>query len=259
MKRDMIKIGDIDLELHEAGEGPPLLLLHSGQGFSPDDPYVGMLAKHYRVIAPSHPGFGYSSLPEWMDAIDDIAHVYVALIDRLDLPSIHIVGCSIGGWIAAEIATKIMRRIDKLIVVGPEGVKTGRRDELDIPDIFAVSQEAMNRMRFHDPVKAHVDLSKLSQEQMRVIARNAETLSLLVWEPYMHNPKLRHRLHCLTMPTLFLRGASDGLVTADYLERYAQLVPGALIETIPEAGHLPHIERPEAFVAAVTSFFGRGA
>jgi pimeloyl-ACP methyl ester carboxylesterase len=93
---------------------------------------------------------------------------------------------------------------------------------------------------------------------MRIIARNNETLALLVWEPYMHNPKLKHRLHRLTMPVLFMRGASDGLVSAAYLERYAKLVPGARIATIAEAGHLPHIEQPKAFAASLAAFLGQG-
>jgi pimeloyl-ACP methyl ester carboxylesterase len=75
----------------------------------------------------------------------------------------------------------------------------------------------------------------------------------------MHNPKLNHRLHRLTMPVLFMRGASDGLISAAYLERYAKLVPGARIATIPEAGHLPHIEQPERFVAALAAFLEQGA
>ena len=77
-----MKLGDIDLELHEVGSGPPLLFLHSGQGFVPDQPFVGMLAKRNRLIAPSHPGFGKSSLPDWLDSVDDIAHVYLELMDR---------------------------------------------------------------------------------------------------------------------------------------------------------------------------------
>lgn len=257
--RQILKLGEIDLELHESGEASPLLFLHSGAGFSPDDTFVGLLAARHRVIAPSHPGFGYSSLPDWLDKIDDIAHVYLELLDRLALQGVTVVGASIGGWIAAELATKSPERIAKLVLVGPVGVKTGGPKQLDIPDIFAHSTEALDRMRFHDPAKAKIDLSKLSEEQMRVIARNNETLALLVWEPYMHNPKLKHRLHRLTMPVLFMRGASDGLVSAEYLERYAQLVPGARIATIAEAGHLPHIEQPKAFAAALQTFLGQGA
>lgn len=259
MKRQMLKLGDVELELHETGEGSPLLFLHSGQGFAPEDPYVALLGKRYRLIAPSHPGFGYSGLPDWIDSIDDIAHIYLELLDRLELTRVKLVGCSIGGWIAAELATKIPDRIEKLALVAPVGVKTGSVTKLDIPDIFNLSQDAMAKARFHDPSKAKVDLAKLSEEQVRVIARNSETLALLVWEPYMHNPKLKHRLHRLTMPVLFLRGSSDGLVSAEYLDRYAKLVPGARVETIAEAGHLPQIEQPQAFVSKINAFLGQGA
>jgi pimeloyl-ACP methyl ester carboxylesterase len=255
----MLKLGEIELELHESGTGSPLLFLHSGAGFSPEDAFVGLLAERHRVIAPSHPGFGYSSLPDWIDSIDDVAHVYLEMMDHLDLRRVTLVGASIGGWIAAEIATKTPARFDKIALVGPVGVKTGGPKQLDIPDIFAHSAEAIDRMRFHDPERAKIDLTKLSEEQMRVIARNNETLALLVWEPYMHNPKLKHRLHRLTMPVLFMRGASDGLVSADYLDRYAKLVPGARVATIAEAGHLPHIEQPKAFAAALETFLSQGA
>ena len=254
----MLKLGEIELELHEAGDGPPLLFLHSGGGFEPEDAFVAMLARRYRLIAPSHPGFGHSSLPDWMDSIDDIAHVHLELMDRLDLRRVKMIGCSIGGWIAAELATKTPEKIEKLVLVGPEGVKTGRRDQLDIPDIFALPQEEMARLRFHDPAKAKIDLAKLSPEQLRIMARNNESLALLVWEPYMHNPKLAHRLHRLTMPVLMMRGASDGLVSAEYLARYAKLVPQARIETIEAAGHLPQLEQPEAFVQKIVAFFNEG-
>jgi pimeloyl-ACP methyl ester carboxylesterase len=255
----MIKLGDIDLELHEVGNGPTLLFLHSGQGFVPDQAFVGMLAKRYRLIAPSHPGFGKSSLPDWLDSVDDIAHAYLELMDRLDLRAAKVMGCSIGGWIAADLASKAPERVEKLILVAPEGVKTGSPFKLDIPDIFAMSQEQMMKALFHDPAKGRVDLSKLSQEQLTIMARNRETTALLVWEPYMHNPKLKHRLHRLAMPVLFMRGESDGLVSAEYLAKYAKLVPHARIETIAAAGHAPQFEQPEAFVAAVTSFLEQGA
>src|SRR5579862_2833314 len=255
----MLKLGSVELEVHEAGDGPPLLFLHSGRGFRPDEPFVAMLAKKYRFIAPSHPGFGASSLPEWIDSVDDIAHIHLELMDRLDLPRAKIIGCSIGGWIAAELATKSPERVEKLVLVGPEGVKLGGRDKLDIPDIFAMPPEQFAKLTYHDPAKEKVDYAKLSPEQLTVIARNNETLALLVWEPYMHNPKLRHRLHRVDMPVLFMRGESDGLVTADYLAKYAKLVPNGRIETIAAAGHSPQVEQPEAFVAKVTSFFEQGA
>ena len=98
-------------------------------------------------------------------------------------------------------------------------------------------REKLDRLRFHDPANNPVDLASLSDEELHTVARNSETLALLTWEPYMHNPKLKHRLHRVTAPTLFLRGASDGIVSAEYLERYAALLPQARIETIAQAGH----------------------
>jgi pimeloyl-ACP methyl ester carboxylesterase len=250
----MISLAGTSVELFEDGDGTPLLFLHSAQGFVPEQPYVGMLAKRRRLIAPSHPGFGKSELPDWLDTCDDIAHMYLELMDRLGLGKVDLIGCSLGGWIAAEMASKAPERLRKLVLVAPVGVKTGPVDKLDIPDIFAMPQEKVNQLLFHDPAKANIDFSKLSDEQLAIIARNRETLALLVWEPWMHNPKLKHRLHRIGCPTLFLRGESDGLVTADYLARYARLIPNARIETVPNAGHAVQGEQPEAFVSKLLGF-----
>jgi pimeloyl-ACP methyl ester carboxylesterase len=175
-------------------------------------------------------------------------------MDRLGLDRVDLVGASIGGWIAAEMASKAPERFKKLVLVAPVGVKTGPVDKLDIPDIFAMPQEKVNALLFHDPAKFQFDPSNMSDEQLTIVARNRETLALLVWEPWMHNPKLKHRLHRAKMPTLFLRGESDGLVTNDYLERYAALIPGARIETVAKAGHAVQAEQPDAFAAKVMGF-----
>jgi pimeloyl-ACP methyl ester carboxylesterase len=247
-------IAGIDLELIERGEGAPLLYLHGGGGIASDRSFLDLLAKTRRVIAPSHPGFGKSSLPDWLDSVDDIAHVYLELMDRLGLTRTDVVGFSIGGWIAAEIATKVPERIKRLVLIGPVGVKTGTPDKLDIPDVFAMPREKLDRLRFHDPEKHAADLSAVPDDQLLVVARNRETLALLTWEPYMHNPKLPHRLHRLNVPALLIRGASDGIVSAEYLERYAALIPDARIDTIAAAGHLPQVEQPTATAARVLEF-----
>jgi pimeloyl-ACP methyl ester carboxylesterase len=247
-------IAGIDLELIERGQGAPLLYLHGGGGIASDLSFLDLLAETRRVIAPSHPGFGKSSLPDWLDSVDDIAHIYLELMDHLDLTRTDIVGFSIGGWIAAEIATKVPERINRLVLIGPVGVKTGTPDKLDIPDVFAMPREKLDRLRFHDPAKHAADLSAVPDDELLIVARNRETLALLTWEPYMHNPKLPHRLHRLNVPALLIRGASDGLVSAEYLERYAALIPNTRIETIAAAGHLPQVEQPTATAAKVLQF-----
>ena len=250
----MIAIAGVDLDIFEAGEGPPLLFLHSAQGFAPEHPYVAPLSARHRFIAPSHPGFGKSSLPDWIDAVDDIAYIYLELLDHLNLQQVDLIGCSIGGWVAAELATKAPERVHRLVMVGPVGVKTGPLDRLDIPDVFAIPQSDLESLLFHDPARMRLEPSRLTDEQLAISVRNRETLALLAWEPYMHNPKLPHRLHRVTAPTLFVRGASDGLVSAAYIDSYARLLPNARTATIAAAGHAPQVEQPEAFARTVLAF-----
>jgi pimeloyl-ACP methyl ester carboxylesterase len=259
MQRETIAIAGVELEMFEQGDGPPILFLHNTRGFAPEHPYVRLLSARHRLIAPSHPGFGTSSLPDWIDAVDDIAYIYLELLDRLGLAQADVIGCSIGGWIAAELATKSPASVRRMVLVGPEGVKTGPSDRLDIPDIFALPQADLDGLMFHDPERMRIDPSQLTDEQIAVSVRNRETLALLAWEPYMHNPKLRHRLHRVLAPVLFLRGESDGLISAEYLAAYARLLPDARTDTIAAAGHAPHLEQPEAFAAKVLAFLDAGA
>jgi pimeloyl-ACP methyl ester carboxylesterase len=152
------------------------------------------------------------------------------------------------------MATKVPERIGKLVLVGPVGVKVGPPDKLDIPDIWALPQDDLDRLLHHAPERMRADPAKLSDEQLGIMLRNRETLALLTWEPWMHNPKLKHRLHRVKAPALFVRGASDGLVSAQYLDAYARLLPAARTLTIPAAGHAPHLEQPEAFAKAALAF-----
>src|SRR5262249_2633452 len=250
----MISIAGVELEMFERGRGAPILYLHGGAGIGLDGPFLELIAQGRRVIAPSHPGFGKSSLPDWLDNMDDIAHIDLELMDRLAIARADVCCVSLGGWVEREVATKVPEEIERLVLIGPVGVKTGKPDKLDIPDIFAMPREKLDRLRFHDPGKNPVDLAKLGDDELQLVARNSETLALLTWEPYMHNPKLRHRLHRVEAPTLLLRGASDGLVSAEYLERFAALLPNATLETIAAAGHLPHVEQPAATAAKILKF-----
>ncbi len=254
MKITTVKIAGIDLELFESGAGAPLLWLHGAPGFNPAHAFVPLVAARRRLIAPSHPGFGKSSLPDWLDSVEDIVHVYLELLDRLNLKQVDVVGTSLGGWIAADIASKVPERIRKLVLVAPVGVKIGPSDKLDIPDIFAMPQEEASKLLYHDPAKMKVDIAKMSDEELSAMFRNRETLALLVWEPWMHNPKLKRRLHRAAMPALFVRGESDGLVSAEYLAGYAKLLPNVRTVTIPAAGHAPQQEQPQALVKAVLEF-----
>ncbi len=246
-KRRVMEIGGVELELHEGGDGPPLLYLHSGGGFRPQHPAMPLLMERHRVIAPSHPGFGHSSLPDWMNSVDDFAHVYLELMQRLDLRDTLLIGASIGGWVAAELAAWNTSRLSRLVLIGPSGIKVGSRDQLDIPDIFAMAPDEFEKRLFRNPEKFHPDFTKMDEAALQVVARNRQTMALIAWEPYLHNPKLRRRLQTIDVPTLVVRGAYDGLISAEYAKAYTDLIPGAVYREIAEAGHAPDVEQAQEF------------
>jgi pimeloyl-ACP methyl ester carboxylesterase len=247
--------GSVPLTYLELGEGAPILVLHGAGGLPENAPFLGRLAQHGRVLAPTHPGFGRSELPDWIDSVDDLAYIYLDLMEAFDLREVTVIGCSMGGWVAAEIAVKSTARIARLVLVDPIGIKVSDRLTRDIIDIFATDAAELERIAVHDPRNA-LDLTTLSDEALELIARNREAAALFLWEPYAHDPKLPRRLHRIDVPTLLLWGESDRIVTPAYGRAYAKLIPHARFELIPAAGHAPHIEQPDAFVKHVVQFLG---
>jgi pimeloyl-ACP methyl ester carboxylesterase len=249
-----ITVRGLELEVVHRGTGPALLLLHGAGGIDPRAEFFDLLARHFEVVAPSHPGLGNSPLPDLFDSVDDLAYVYLDLLEQFDLREVTLAGFSLGGWIAAEVAVRCAHRLSRLILVGPVGIKAGDRETRDIPDIFALAPAEVTRLVYHDPRKAAADYAAMSDEQLRIIARNRQSLALYTWEPYMHNPKLRYHLGRLKLPVLLIRGASDGLVSQQYIEAYRAAISGARIEVIAEAGHAPQIEQPRALVERILAF-----
>lgn len=247
--------GSVPLTYLESGAGPPILVLHGAGGLPEGAPFLERLAEHGRVIVPTHPGFGRSELPDWIDSVDDLAYLYLDLLESLDLRDVTVIGCSMGGWLAAEIAVKSTARIARLVLVDPIGIKVSDRLTRDIIDIFATDPVELERIAVHDPRNA-LDLAALSDEALELMARNREAAALYLWEPYAHDPKLPRRLHRIDVPTLLLWGESDRIVTPAYGRAYAELIPRARFELIPAAGHAPHIEQPDAFIEHVVKFLG---
>jgi len=249
-------VAEVELELFDSGQGRPVLFLHGSEGFDWRQPFVALLSDKRRIVAPSHPGFGKSGLPDWLDSVDDIAHLYLELMDILKLDGVDLVGCSIGGWIAAEMATKSPERFRRLVLVGPVGIKVGPSDKLDIPDIYAMPESEVQKLLYDDPERMKPDTAKMSDDELAAMFRARETLALLTWEPWMHNPKLRRRLQRVAAPVLFIRGESDGLVSQTYLDAYSRMLPDARTLTIKAAGHMPQLEQPAVFATAILEFLG---
>jgi pimeloyl-ACP methyl ester carboxylesterase len=251
----MFSLGRVSVDVVERGAGAPLVLLHGIEGPEAQAVLIDLMAKEMRVIAPAHPGFGASPLPDWIDHVDDLVYLYLDLFAALKLKDILLVGSGLGGWIAAEIAVRTTERLARLVLIGAVGIKPGGRESRDIPDIYALPPEQVARLMYHDPSRA-ADFATLPDEAAERVARHRESAALYLWEPYMHNPKLPHRLHRIDIPTLFLRGGSDGVVSHTYAEAYCAAIPGARLETIPEAGHFPELEQPRAVAQRIVAFAG---
>lgn len=252
-KTEKISLQGVDVEVVRKGSGPPLLLLHGGGGPLAGEPFADRLAERFEIVAPTHPGFNGTKIPDHFDGMPDLVFLYLDLLDALKLEAPVVMGMSMGGWLAAELAVLPGTNFSRLILVDAVGVKIGGPTDRDIADLFGMPPQEATRLMWHDPARAPAT-DGLPDEAFEMMAANRLALGLYTWEPFMHNPKLRHRLHRIAAPTLVIWGASDGLVKPDYGKAYAGLIPGARFVVIPEAGHLPHLEQPEAFVSQVLAF-----
>jgi pimeloyl-ACP methyl ester carboxylesterase len=244
----------IELEVVRRGSGRPILVLHGFQTVDPEARFVGLLARHGEVIAPSGPGFGHSPRPMDFDTVYDLVHLYLEVLDNLPGEKATLVGFSFGGWLAAELAAACSHRIDKLVLVDPVGIKISDRETPDILDVFNRSPDEVRRASWHDPERFAPDFNAMSDEALTVYARNREALCLYAWHPYMYNPQLPRWLGRIKVPTLLIWGESDRVVTPDYGRAYSRLIPGSRFELIEAAGHHPEIEQPGMFVERVSRF-----
>ncbi|MBX9828896.1 MAG: alpha/beta hydrolase [Xanthobacteraceae bacterium] len=249
-----IAVNSTNIELVERGHGRPILFLHPGIGIDANAPVLDALARGGRVIAPSHPGFGASQLPKGMSTVDDIAYFYLDLLEQLDLNDALVVGVGLGGWIAAEVAVKDGSRFSQLVMANAVGVKIGDRETRDIVDIWSLIPAEFNALAYFDPKAGERDYKTLPEQESLVAARNREAQARFAWSPYMHNPKLKNRLHRIKLPTLFLWGTADRILSETYGRGYCALIPGAKFETVERAGHFPHLEQPEEFARRALAF-----
>jgi pimeloyl-ACP methyl ester carboxylesterase len=255
-----------ELEILRAGPeaSDTLLLIHGINPISPKARFVSELARTRYIVAPSHPGFGASPLPPDFDTMYDLVNLYLDVLDNLPPGDVAVAGFGFGGWIAAELAVAGHPRLQRLILVDPVGIKIGGREDRDIVHMFNTNPTELDRRAWHGPANRSPGIRGLGWQatigddmtdaEMISLARNWDSLCLFAWRPHMFNPQLKHWLHRVSAPTLVLWGESDRIVTPDYGRHYAGLIPGAIFETIPEAGHHPELEQPAAFVASVERF-----
>ena len=255
-----------ELEMLRVGseEADPLLLIHGINPISPKATFVAALAQTRYIMAPSHPGFGASPLPPDFDTMYDLVNLYLDVLDHLPDGEVAVAGFGFGGWIAAELAVAGHPRLQRLVLVDPVGIKIGGREDRDIVHMFNTNPIELDRRSWHDPANRPAGIyglgwqaaisDQMTDPEMIGLARNWDSLCLFGWRPHMFNPQLKHWLHRISVPALVLWGESDRIVTPEYGRHYANLIPGAVFETIPQAGHHPELEQPAAFVECLNRF-----
>jgi pimeloyl-ACP methyl ester carboxylesterase len=258
-REETLSVGGVSVHAWVGGEGPPLLVLHGAGGNRGWLSWMERVGKRFTIWAPTHPGFGRSGDADWMESIEDLARFHLWLIEAAGLGRPHLLGHSIGGWTAAEMATMSPRAIDRLILVAPTGLKpeTG-----EILDLFYLPPAQLLGLTVHDP-KSIPEWETLfgrapTPAELEVATRNREMTARLTWKPYMHSPRLANFLPRVTNPTLVVWGREDRVVPVVCGDQYRRAIPGARLSVLDRCGHLPPIEQPAAFADLVLDFLGEG-
>lgn len=248
---EFLTVNGTNLHLLSAGDGEPLLFLHGAGSAATWSPVHDGLARHFRVLAPDHPGFGLSDSPDWLDGIDDLVYFYLDFLDQLGIDRAHVLGHSVGGWLAAELAVAHSHRLRKLVLVNAIGLHV---DGIDQPDLFALSPAESGVYLAYDKDAARAYVAATTPERAAVRDKGRSALARLGSNPYLHNPKLRSRLRRVRVPTLVAWGEADPLVPLEHARAYADGIPGATLAVIPRCGHSPPGERPDELLRLVLEF-----
>ncbi len=254
----LIQAAEITVELRRGGKGVPLLVIHGELGVAGWLDSFARLAEHYDVIVPSLPGYGQSTRPDWIMGVHDLAAWVTWFARDLDLRSpVNVIGCSLGGWIAAEIATVAPQFVNKMVLVGAMGIKP---DKGEIFDYFLDSGMTGLRRAFHRPDELAEFMrywgKEWTPEETDLVEQHREMTCRIAWKPYMHSLTLRHLLQGVRTPSLLVWGREDAITPLSCGEIYKRAIPGAHLVTIPNCGHMPEMEKPADFVGLIRNFLG---
>jgi pimeloyl-ACP methyl ester carboxylesterase len=243
--------------LFRKGSGDPVLVLHAAGGAGMWNPYYDRLAEHFDVIAPDHPGFGLSPELDGVDSIASLVEHYLSLLDALGLERVSIVGASLGGWLAAEIASTAPARVDLLVLMAPPGILIPAAPPADL---FTMRPDEIVRALFLDPAKAEALLATpLPPEAAAQAERDAAAFAKYAAEPFLHNPELPARLSRITAPTLVITPEIDVVIPRPHSDAYAAAIDGAVLKVLPQCGHALYFEEPDLVADEVIDFLSATA
>jgi len=247
-----VELNGCRVHLRRGGAGKPLLFLHGASGAPVILPFMEKLAERFDVLVPEHPGYGQSDEPAWLENIHDMAYFYLDFLRQLNLSEIVLIGNSMGGWIAMEMAVRDTSRLSSVILVGPAGIAA---PGVLPADIFLMSPEILIKSLFFDEKMAAARLAQpVTPESVDLALKNSHTTARLAWEPRLHDPFLPKWLHRIDVPVKIIWGKQDKILPSAFVPHYQKHFPKAEIEVFDNCGHLPHAEYPDKFCDSVFRF-----
>ena len=255
---ETIRVAGAEMQVKKGGSGEPLLLLHGEMGQPGWLRYHEELARNYTVYAPSLPGFGVTGRVDWIMNMRDLGAWYLRASEELGLDKPNVVGFSMGGWLAAEMATQTPDHFRKLVLVGAPGIQPPIGE---IMDMFLMVSREFITAGFLDPSDTEEFESLCPSEPAPELIESweaaREEACRLSWRPYMFDQSLPFRLERLKdLPTLIIWGGQDAVVPLSVAEAYNRAIAGSTVATIDGCSHRPEIEKTSEFVALVRKFLG---
>jgi pimeloyl-ACP methyl ester carboxylesterase len=245
-------VNGYELSIQRAGSGAPVLVLPNEDGFETWLPVMDRLAADFDVIVPEHPGFRESDRPSWLDNIHDLAYFYLEFLAAENLRNVNLVGFSLGGWVAAEIAVRNTSRLASLALVASAGLHVGGVKQIDT---YLSTDEERIRGLYCDQTLADQALAAtLEPGAEDIMLKNGMMAALLSWQPRNYDPHLYKWLHLIDVPTIVLWGDSDRLFPREYAYEFQRLIPKSEVVVFSNCGHMPQIEKAEDFGAALKRF-----
>ena len=243
------KVRDISVRMMRQGSGPPLLFLHGANGLPVWLPMFDILSRQFEVLVPEHPGFGTSDNPPWIRNVGDLAMYYLDFLDTLPPYPVHLVGLSLGGWVAAELAARNCSRLASLSLLAPAGVRVKGVPSGD--NFIWDAEETVRNIYYDQSIADRLLAAPLSDEQADLALTNRFAAAKFGWEPRWYNPALERWLHRISVATLVLWGRNDKLFPSEYAARWGERIKASRVEIIPECGHGIVIEKPERAAAEI--------
>ncbi|HEV3113601.1 MAG TPA: alpha/beta hydrolase [Candidatus Binataceae bacterium] len=253
-QEETLHVDQTDLLIVKGGTGRPLLVLHDELGHPGWLKWHATLARDHTLIIPQHPGFGRTAAPEWISNIRDLAGLYSIMVRQQKLMPIDVIGFSLGGWIAAEMAAANPDQFRRMILVGACGIKPTQGEIRDIFQMMAPDQLRTSVLDFENTPEFTSLFGGIGPEQFELWEDARAQTARLAWQPYLHNPSLDHLLEVVDTPTLLIWGRQDSIVPLNAGEIYQRSIRNSRLAVFDQCGHRPEIEKLADFLRETQTF-----